>query len=287
MNHPLATLFEQFLRERTYLKNVTPPTLIWYRVAFKNYRAAFPDESAPTKATMQQFVIGLRERNLRPVTCNTYIGAMNAFCRWLHEEGHAKDRVRLQKLRLEWRVLDLLNETQMRVLIGYKPKTYRETRLHVAVLLVLDTGLRISEALGLRDSDIDVDNLILKALGKGQKGAAGAVLPRAAEAPLSALPAALEQGHPQHVRVCRLRRGPLGEAQCHAFAPPAPAEAGPAHVRLRHTFATNYLRHGGDIVRLSMVLGHTQITTTQRYLHLLTEDLSASHQRVSILNRLG
>jgi len=57
--------------------------------------------------------------------------------------------------------------------------------------------------------------------------------------------------------------------------------------RLRHTFATNYLRHGGDIVRLSMVLGHTQITTTQRSLHLLTEDLSASHQRVSILNRLG
>lgn len=57
--------------------------------------------------------------------------------------------------------------------------------------------------------------------------------------------------------------------------------------RLRHTFATNYLRHGGDIVRLSMVLGHTQISTTQHYLHLLTEDLSASHQRVSILNRLG
>jgi integrase/recombinase XerD len=57
--------------------------------------------------------------------------------------------------------------------------------------------------------------------------------------------------------------------------------------RLRHTFATNYLRHGGDIVRLSMVLGHSQITTTQHYLHLLTADLSASHQRVSILNRLG
>jgi site-specific recombinase XerD len=30
--------------------------------------------------------------------------------------------------------------------------------------------------------------------------------------------------------------------------------------RLRHAFATNYLRHGGDIVRLSMVLGHSQIT---------------------------
>ena len=49
----------------------------------------------------------------------------------------------------------------------------------------------------------------------------------------------------------------------------------------------NYLRQGGDIVRLSMVQGHTQITTTKRYLHLLTEDLSASHQKVSILKRLG
>jgi site-specific recombinase XerD len=49
--------------------------------------------------------------------------------------------------------------------------------------------------------------------------------------------------------------------------------------RLRHTFATNYLRHGGDIVRLSMVLGHTQITTTQRYLHLLTEDLAPAIRR--------
>jgi hypothetical protein len=44
---------------------------------------------------------------------------------------------------------------------------------------------------------------------------------------------------------------------------------------------------GGDFARLSMVPGHTQITTTRRYLHLLTEDLSASHQKVSILNRLG
>jgi len=43
----------------------------------------------------------------------------------------------------------------------------------------------------------------------------------------------------------------------------------------------------GDIVQLSMVLGPTHITTTQRYLHLLTEDLSASHQKVSILNRLA
>jgi integrase/recombinase XerD len=53
--------------------------------------------------------------------------------------------------------------------------------------------------------------------------------------------------------------------------------------RLRHTFATEYLRRGGDVVRLSRTLGHTQITTTMRYLHLLTDDLSAEHAKVSML----
>jgi hypothetical protein len=34
MNNPLATLFEQFLKERTYLNNVTPRTIHWYQTAF-------------------------------------------------------------------------------------------------------------------------------------------------------------------------------------------------------------------------------------------------------------
>jgi integrase/recombinase XerD len=56
--------------------------------------------------------------------------------------------------------------------------------------------------------------------------------------------------------------------------------------RLRHTFATEYLRAGGDVVRLSIILGHSEISTTIKYLHLLTEDLQRPHQGLSILNRL-
>ena len=47
---------------------------------------------------------------------------------------------------------------------------------------------------------------------------------------------------------------------------------------LRHTFATEYLRNGGDVVRLSRILGHSEISTTMKYLHLLTED---SRSRIS------
>ena len=56
--------------------------------------------------------------------------------------------------------------------------------------------------------------------------------------------------------------------------------------KLRHTFATQYLKNGGDVVRLSIILGHSEIGTTMKYLHLLTEDLQRLHQGLSILNRL-
>ena len=292
MNHPLAALCDQFLKERTYLKNVTPRTLVWYQVAFKSYSTSLAPDAPPlpTKATLQQFVIGLRQRAIRPVTCNTYIGAMNAFCVWLHEEGHASERVKLSKLRVESRVLELLDERQMRLLIGYKPKTFREARLHLAVLLMLDTGLRISEALNLRDAGIDCDNLILKVLGKGQKERLVPFSPELRKRIYRFMQLKTKKGIRSEFIFAGFddarweKRN--SSASLHLLLRRLGLPTFGWH-RLRHTFATNYLRQGGDIVRLSMVLGHTQVTTTQRYLHLLTEDLSASHQKVSILNRLG
>jgi site-specific recombinase XerD len=128
VNHPPATLFDQFLKERLYRGSL-----------------AADAPALPTRATLQQFLIQLRDRCIRPVTCNTSQAAMNAFCAWLHEEQHIPERVKLKKLKVERRVLELLNDAQMRALIGVKPKTFREARLHLAVLLVLDTGLRVSD----------------------------------------------------------------------------------------------------------------------------------------------
>jgi integrase/recombinase XerD len=290
VNHPLAALTYQFLKERRFLQNVSEATLVWYRVAFKNYHAVFPAETGtPTKATLQQFVVTLRERGVKPVTCNTYVGAMNAFCAWLHEEGHTSERVKLPKLRVERRLLTLLDDTQMRVLIGYKPKTLRQARVHLAALLSLDTGLRISEVLHLRERDIDSDNLILKVFGKGQKER---LVPFSPE---------LRRRIYRYEQL-RAKKGIRSEFLLAGFEGTRWEKRNSTTSlyllqdklglprfgwhRLRHTFATNYLRHGGDIVRLSMVLGHTQVTTTQRYLHLVADDLQAPHQKLSILNRL-
>src|SRR3954453_23354881 len=89
-----AVLFDQFLNERRYLKNVTPDTIEWYQTAFKAFRRTLNEEAPPiTKASLQTFVVKMRRRNVEPVSVNPYIKALNAFCRWLHHEGHHRDRL--------------------------------------------------------------------------------------------------------------------------------------------------------------------------------------------------
>jgi integrase/recombinase XerD len=51
----------------------------------------------------------------------------------------------------------------------------------------------------------------------------------------------------------------------------------------RHTFAVNYLRKGGSVFHLQKVLGHSTLEMTRRYANLVTADLSAVHQRISLL----
>ncbi len=107
----LDQLFQQFLRERTYINNVTPSTIEWYESAWKAFNTAQASapprpDSAPliSKADLQHFVVHLRERGIKPVTCNTWVRALNAVCRWLHEQGEIASLVKLKPQRLEKRL---------------------------------------------------------------------------------------------------------------------------------------------------------------------------------------
>jgi integrase/recombinase XerD len=285
-----SSLFSDFLAQRRYLRNVTPSTIEWYDTAFKALQRTHGADPQLTRNSLQAFVVDLRQRGVKPISCNTYIKALNAFCRWLHDEGHLSARLELPTLNLEKRILQTLTDEQIRVLLSGRPKTFDQWRLHALISLLLDTGVRIEEALTLRTGDVDFDNLLLTVFGKGRKERR---LPFSFELRkvLFRWQQVRQQSQPRCELVFPSRRGTHWDQRnslrgLHLLQQKLDLPTFGWH-RLRHTFATNYLRHGGDIVRLSMVLGHTQITTTQRYLHLLTDDLSASHQRVSILNRLG
>ena len=186
-------------------------------------------------------------------------------------------------------MLSILSTEQVKRLIQFKPKQKRQYRPAVLALLLVDTGLRIDEALTLRVEHVDFANLLLKVAGKGRKER---VVPFSVELRkilhrwqthtqkeqlvgdrlfMSRARTALTQRNALRGHYYLLQRLGIPKSGFH---------------RLRHTFATNYLQAGGDVVRLSRILGHAQLSTTMRYVHLLTGDLQLPHQQLSILNRL-
>jgi integrase/recombinase XerD len=164
-----TALFEQFLNG-ALPENVTPDTIDWYETAFKAFRRTLSTVAPPIiKSSLQSFVVKMRQRDVKRVSVNTYIKALNAFCRWLHQEGHLAERLELPLLKLEKRVLQTLSDEQVTALLARKPKGFVACRLHALVVFVLDTGVRIEEALTARVNNVDYDNLLVTVFGKGRK----------------------------------------------------------------------------------------------------------------------
>lgn len=287
----LQPLFEQFLKEKQYLRNVTPKTLDWYTSAWGALtKAQKPNNPSDlTRAALGDFVIALRQRGLSPTTVNTWGKAINAFLAWLHAEGHLAERLEIARLKTEKRVLALLSTEELKRLLAFTPRTMDSWRAFALAQTLLDTGIRIDEALQLRPADVDFDNLLLKVRGKGRKER---VVPFSFELRRVLFRwAKMRQKHhwpaewvfPTRTGAKLTQRNTL---RAHHILLKRVGIPKCGFHRLRHTFATSYLQNGGEVVHLSRVLGHSQLTTTMGYVHLLTSDLQKPHQQLSILNRL-
>jgi site-specific recombinase XerD len=87
-----------------------------------------------------------------------------------------------------------------------------------------------------------------------------------------------------HHSTRQTRNTPQHVAGCPGLVPRVRIEP-PARLShaLRHTFAVNYIRRGGSVFHLQKVLGHSTLDMTRRYANLVTADLQAVHERISLL----
>jgi len=187
-------------------------------------------------------------------------------------------------------ILPTLTDAQVRSIVDWKPaaKNFYQRRLHLLALLLLDVGCRISEALTLRVSDIDMDDLLLRLTGKGRKQRTvpfSFVLRKSLYRFISdfgvtsdALLFSTRDGV-QVRRMTALRSVKLLCEQLGFDAPPRTLHS------VRHTFARNFVRSGGSPFHLQKCLGHSSLTMTRRYCNLTVEDLKASHEKLTPLNR--
>ncbi len=156
--------------------------------------------------------------------------------------------------------------------VGTTPRALRDGAL---VELLYGAGLRVSEAVGLERAGIDLDERLVRCVGKGGKERVVPIGRRAAEA----LRRYLSRGRPFLDRRHRpelflnSRGGPLTRAGAflilRKLAERAGLEPGRVHPHLlRHSFATHLLEGGADLRSVQEMLGHADLATTELYTHV-------------------
>jgi integrase/recombinase XerD len=177
--------------------------------------------------------------------------------------------------------------------VGTQPLALRDRAL---LETMYACGLRASEAVGLRLADVDLDEALLRARGKGSKER---VVPIGSRA-VAALHAYSRSGRPALVRVessggegrllLNSRGSPLSRQGLYKIVQGHARGAG-LHERmsphtLRHSFATHLLAGGCDLRSLQEMLGHADLATTQVYTHLSADRLKdayfSAHPRATI-----
>lgn len=148
----------------------------------------------------------------------------------------------------------------------------------IAVLeLLYSSGLRVSELVGINLNDLDLNNMTVKVLGKGNKERIVPVGSKAGDALKEYLYARLDMNPAGDSLFVNSRGGRLNVRSVDRIIKKYAAIAGiPKNVSphvLRHTFATHLLGGGADLRAIQEMLGHKSLSTTQRYTHTSIEKL--------------
>ncbi len=155
---------------------------------------------------------------------------------------------------------------------GTQPRALRDQAL---VELLYGAGLRVSEAVGLDKAGVDLDDRLVRVIGKGGKER---VVPIGRSA-VTALRRYLSRGRPYLDRRHRqelflnARGGPLTRSGAFLILRTLAGKAGldPQRVHphlLRHSFATHLLEGGADLRSVQEMLGHADLSTTELYTHV-------------------
>ena len=239
--------------------------------------------AADVSGFLTELAVGSGRPGASPATLHRKTACLRSFFRHLlREEVRQSDpTARLTTPRRGRPLPHVLTRGEVSVLLrqprGTEPVALRDRAL---LELMYACGLRASEAIGLGLSDVDLDEGVLRARGKGSKER---VVP-VGRAAVTALRIYVDRGRPQLVHdssetrlfvnfrgAALTRQGLYKIVQRHAATAGLAGRMSP-HT-LRHTFATHLLAGGCDLRSVQEMLGHADVATTQLYTHLSSERL--------------
>ncbi|HAT42560.1 MAG TPA: site-specific tyrosine recombinase XerD [Rheinheimera sp.] len=238
--------------------------------------------------TIQQYLAERHDRQFEPRSTSRALSSLRRFYKHLHQQrlrsDHPLQQVRNPKL---GRALpDTLSERDVEALLEAPvlsdPIQYRD-RVMLEVLYA--AGLRVTELVSLRLAQVNVRQGVIRVLGKGSKERLVPLGEQAVEWLQRYLHGdrALLLTGPSDVLFPSLRGVEMTRQtfwhRIKFYAKVAGIDAPLSPHTLRHAFATHLLNHGADLRVVQMLLGHSDLSTTQIYTHVAQQRLQLLHQQ--------
>lgn len=289
-----AARIESFLDTLWLERNLANNTLEAYRrdltmvAAWLAYRNL--DLLRVQTEDLQDLLAERLEGGYKATSTARLISALRRLFQYLYQQKLRSDdpSARLISPKLPQRLPKDLSEAQVgRLLQTPRTDDPLELRDKAMLELLYATGLRVSELVSLQISDVSLRQGVVRALGKGDKER---LVPLGEEAvywleqfmrygrPELLNGATLDILFPSRRRQKMTRQTFWHRIKHYATLAGIDSDKLSPHV-LRHAFATHLLNHGADLRAVQMLLGHSDLSTTQIYTHVATERLRQLHQQ--------
>lgn len=286
-------LVEQFLDATWAEKGLSDNTVRSYRYDLVQFSVALARQGTDLRSAQREHILAYLAAQVdagrSPRTLSRYLSGFRQFYQWmLRQSLIASDPTALvESPKLGRGLPKALSESQVEALLNAPPvDTAVGLRDRTMLELMYATGLRVSELVNLELANVNRNQGVVRVMGKGAKER---LVPLGDEA-LDWLQKYLDSARTELLKgadcsqlfVTARRQGMTRQAFWYAVRRHARAAGVTQHVSphvLRHSFATHLLNHGADLRVVQLLLGHSDLSTTQIYTHIAREGLKRIHEK--------
>lgn len=233
-------------------------------------------------AYIKAYIMKLQEQGKKPQYINDQIKAFKVLFRYLYEEGYTDSILteRIKNVKMPKTIIQTFTEKEVKAMVDfYHGQSYMQLRDKLMIMTFFDTGIRVSELIGMKLPQIKEEYIII--YGKGNKER---VVPKSPLLSKWLFKYIYTREHffeyrhvPENVFLSRNGRPMTTEAIHRVLKIAGKASGVNRDIRVsphtcRHTFAQMQLKNGLDLYSLSRLMGHSNISITQRYLEGLKDD---------------
>lgn len=285
--------YKLFIQEQMYRGN-SNYTLDYYERSLKmflNFCGNDMDIEDIDVVLFKSYQLYISENlNINRVSVRTYARAVKVFLRWLYFEDYIDiDVNKLLLMKATKDVIIPLSDLEVKGLINYYDNfTYLNCRNKTMLMLMLDCGLRLSEVVNLKISDLDLKNNYLIINGKGSKQRLVPFGISTKKQLVIYMQYRVNLNNNNSIFLNQNLTAITTNTIKMLFARLKKHEKFKRiypHL-LRHTFATNFIYAGGNLEVLRVLMGHSTINITQIYIHLAAQKHLLNDSYQSDLDRL-